>query len=346
QPPLSTDVGDVQQTITIEVICQNDAPIAGDDSYEFHERGAPIFADPLISTVPTVNTPPDPVDLLYNDSDVDLPGDGVDQGFLDVVGNTEPTHATLALTTDVLTVNSDGSFSYEPALLPASDPGTPGVVDSWDELGAFSYTVTWDYTVSDGYLTDTGSVSITIIRVICSDETVRDQDGDVVGAFTLLQPAGDPPKCKPYSVLANAAANAVDFIPEADGGEPELFRGLLAFTPEQQANGEYTLTLIYDPFFDPNDPLYVIQWLELPQCVNPVYQLGLVGDFPGFPAGYQAMLVVDADFDALPLIPGTSDKHSWCWAGDITLPGGGSEVYSIRQVIGLQDPRFGGGGIG
>ena len=325
----------VDLSITINVTCVNDPPVPNgadntEDAYEVDERKPIPLTNPLQFQAVTLEVPA--AGVLSNDTDPE--GDAITVYSVD-------DSATLG----TVSWSADGSFSYTPTILAEEDPWTagdplPNPVDSWEEIGVFSYTDTFSYVAQDsgGALSSSATVTITVHRVVCSEETVRDVDFEVFGAFTLLQADGDPPKCKRYAVFSHGGENEneVDFITEAEDGVAETFRGLLSFKPEQQSAGEYTLGLFYDPDFDPSDPDN-FNPQPLPQCIDPVYELGVV-DVPGFPSGYQTMLVVDADFVALAAL-----GHSWCWAGDITIPGGGVEVETIRQVIGQQDPRFSGG---
>jgi VCBS repeat-containing protein len=146
-------------TVTINVTCVNDAPAANPDNYSTNEN------QPL--TVPTPG-------VLGNDTDVD--GDP-----LTVVSNTPPTRGTV-------TVNPDGSLTYNPAACSA---------------GEESYTASFDYTASDNYQTPAGTDSATVtISVTCvngapeaNDDPVTTNEDTPVVIDVLTNdtdPDGDP----------------------------------------------------------------------------------------------------------------------------------------------------------
>jgi len=274
--------GTLTGSIVIEIDCVNDAPVAVDDTYETDERydsGAGILTL-------TLNVPASGV--LGNDTDVD--GD--------------PLGASGATGSDgSVTLNPDGSFAY-----------TPGAHD-WLAGGEhFSYVDTWDYTVSDdpSGATDTGAVSITVHRVICSAETVTDVDGDYSGSFTLLTPNIG---CKRYEVDADATTQSVTFTPDPREGQPEaFFRGELTFAPQVLSqDGTFSLGLVYDP---DNDGPLASKTLQV--CENPVFEAGKIVSAT-IPTG-----------------------ETWCLASALsvasaTTPG---ELTTLFQVYGAEDPEF------
>ncbi|MDJ0747510.1 MAG: Ig-like domain-containing protein [Xenococcaceae cyanobacterium MO_167.B27] len=110
-------------TVTIEITGVNDAPIANDD------EGSSLTTDE--KTAFTTGN------VLINDTDVE--GDTLNVTGIDTTG-----------TLGTVTNNGDGTFSYDPnGLFKDLNTGE-------------SATDTFSYTISDGFLTDTATVSITI----------------------------------------------------------------------------------------------------------------------------------------------------------------------------------------
>jgi hypothetical protein len=98
--------------------------------------------------------------VLTNDTDA--------EGAITVTANTSPASG-------VLVVNLDGSFTYEP------EPDFFGVV-------------TFDYTASDGELTDTATVTLTVLdvaepmdRLVCTVDPIEFPAGETPEAFDLVQ---------------------------------------------------------------------------------------------------------------------------------------------------------------
>jgi large repetitive protein len=153
----ATDSGGLSDTatVTINVACINDAPVANPDSYPTNEN------QPLTIPAPGV---------LGNDTDVD--GDP-----LTVVSNTPPTRGTV-------TVNQDGSLTYNPAACSA---------------GEESYTASFNYTASDGQVTDDTTVTITVACINgapeANDDPVTTNEDTPVVINVLANdtdPDGDP----------------------------------------------------------------------------------------------------------------------------------------------------------
>ncbi len=268
--------GTLTGSVVINIECVNDAPVAVDDAYETDER------DPLGPV--TLNVPAPGV--LGNDTDVD--GDTLEASNATGAGGS-------------VTLNADGSFAYTPG------PHVWGPEE-------FSYVDTWDYTVSDGNSgTDTGAVSITVYRVICSDETVTDVDGFYSGSFTLLTPEIG---CKRYEVDADATAQSITFTPDPREGQPQaFFRGELTFAPQVlNEGGTFSLGLSYDP--DNEGPL---ESRTVQVCLDPVFD----------PTGR----IISATIPT---------GETWCFAGALSLASAttGGEITTLFQVIGTEDPEF------
>lgn len=268
--------GTVSGTVTINVTCVNDAPVADDDSYETNERDS--------SGLVTLN----------------VAAPGVLDGDTDADGDTlTASNATATAQGGTVVLNANGSFDYTPA---SSYP--------WDD-DEFSYNDTWDYTASDpSTASDVGTVTVTVHRVICSGETVSDQDGNISGSFTLISEIDE---CKRYEVDADSVTETITFTPGV--GEQAFFRGALSFTPQTlNAGGTFSLGLDYDP--DNEGPLEpkVVQ-----VCLDPVF-----------------------DGDGLIVSATLPSGETWCFAGEVsqasaTVPG---EIVTVFQVYGTEDPKF------
>jgi len=154
--------------------------------------------------------------VLGNDTDPD--GDG-----LTAIAETGPAHGALDL-------NADGSFTYSP---------------DFGYFGPDSFT----YRAADGAdVSAPATVSINVVKVICTDETVDDTDGAVSGAFTLI---ANEFACKPYSVTADEATGVVDFF--LGGADTQPFRGYLEFAAQAAPGGVNGQPLQYDPVGDGAD---------------------------------------------------------------------------------------------
>ncbi len=125
-------------TVTITVTPVNDAPVANDDSYSVDE-------DTVLNIAAS--------GVLTNDTDID--GDG-----LTAVLDTD-------VTSGILNLNSDGSFSYTPTL-------------------NFNGLDTFIYIANDGVLTDTATVTITIAAV--NDTPVANDDPTVLYSVSPYDP--------------------------------------------------------------------------------------------------------------------------------------------------------------
>ena len=279
--PLSNVADETTGNLSFTV---NSQPVAVDDSYEMNER-----ADENQAAILEVAAP----GVLGNDMDDD--GDP-----LTASDPTAPTNGGSAV------LNGDGSFTYTPAT------DYPWVDDE------FSRVDTWDYTVSDGNGgSDIGTVEITVNRVICTDETVSAEDGDVFGAFTLLSTSNPDEPCKAYAVAASEGETTEDDLitltVPGDGNEA-AFRGELTFSPEPlDDNDDFVLSLEYDPDNEGEEP-----FRPLLICESATFEGGLV---------------VDAT------IP---EGETWCNAGWVSRASNdvAGEINTLVQVFGKEDPGF------
>ncbi len=200
-------------TVTLTVDPQNDAPLAGADSATTDEDA--LLAQPAPG-------------VLGNDSDVD--GDSLSAALVD-----GPAHGDL-------TLNADGSFSYQP------DPNWNGI-DSFtyaahDALSA-SATVAVTLTVSpvndaptataDAYsLVENGSLSIPASGVLAND---TDVDGDSLTAVLDSSPA--------HGSLTLGAEGGFSYTPDTDWNGSDSFT-YHAFDGLASSDG-VTVTLTIDP---------------------------------------------------------------------------------------------------
>lgn len=235
---------------------------------------APVAVDDAYD-VPeqTTETPFVTLNVVSNDTDVDL-------DTLTATAVTDPTNGTAEVVA--------GGIRYTP------------------DLG-FRGTDTLTYTVSDGGLTDTATVTLTVFPVICSAQTVSDTDGAVSGTFTRLT---DSQVCKRYVLDADATTGTVLFTPQ--GAFDVAYRGTLNFGPRlaPTGTGELSLLLEYDPLggtaFRP------VRW-----CVDPVFDPSGVVTSATLPVG-----------------------ETWCVASEATTGVAGGQVQTIWQVYGVDDPNF------
>jgi hypothetical protein len=265
-------------------------------------------------------------EVVLNDTDVD---DANSALKVAEVGIPEGTGLT---TQTSVGVSADGrSIEFTP------------VVD-WAE-GVFEVQVTIPYAVRDDEVDETeevdetasdvegtldgeggvseGVLTVTVKRVVCSEETVDDLDETetqtAFGSFTLI---AEEPICKAYSVDADAANQVVTFVPGEGDSVP--FRGFLSFNPVTlSSDGTFALGLEYDPTGEGIEANY----RALQVCLSPVFDA--------------AGLITSA---TLPLTPEADDgdaRETWCLAGAVTRAvGDAGELTTMFQVYGEEDPNF------
>ena len=142
---------DSSATVTITVTGVNDAPVANDDGYPTDED------TPIDIAVPGV---------LGNDTDLDS-GATLTIDDYDVTG-----------TLGAVSLNDDGSFSYDPTV------GFDGLDDGETDFDSFTYTVT------DGLATDTATVTFTVDGRNDAPVAVADADLAVKNAPRVVAAAG------------------------------------------------------------------------------------------------------------------------------------------------------------
>lgn len=170
---------------------------------------------------------------------------------------------------------------------------------------------TFTYRAFDGHaVSNEATVTVSVLRVMCSEDTVTDSDGDVTGTFMRLS---DELSCKRYTLDADAGTSSVLFQPVAVDGEPDVtYRGVISLgaKPAPGASGALNLLLEYDPELD--DTYKPVQW-----CSDPVFDDSGAVTTATLPIG-----------------------ETWCIASETTRADGTSEVVTTWQVFGQDDPRF------
>ncbi|GAA0892976.1 hypothetical protein GCM10009122_26550 [Fulvivirga kasyanovii] len=159
---VSDDVLTDEGSLTISISPVNDEPVAIDDSKSTVEN--------TTLTVSADNG------ILANDTDVD--GDALTITEFEVGGTTYPAGTTANLTEGSLTINGDGSYTFVPAT---------------DYTGTVPQIT---YTVSDGHVTDEGTLTINVTEIANNAPVAVDDTNSVDEGSTLSVSAAN-------GVLAN-----------------------------------------------------------------------------------------------------------------------------------------------
>jgi len=222
------------------------------------------------------------VDIYVLNGDTDVDGDTLTVGSVDTT-NTQGS-----------VVNNGSYVTYTPAT---------------DFVGPD----TFDYTASDDNGgTDTASVTVTVIDVICTDETVPFQSpsGIVNGSITKL---GGDEVCKRFDLVATDPSGedpaTILFVPQ--GSEPATYRAALTLGDDAGAN-PLQGQLEYDP---ENDGTFKF----VPWCDSATFVSGVVTD-ASVPTG-----------------------DTWCIASELTVVisiADPSRTTTTWQVFGRDDPNF------
>jgi hypothetical protein len=151
-------------TVTMTVTCVNDAPVADDEAVSGAIGNTTLVVDDPSDAAPSATGPHKTItgDLLAGDTDVETPG---------ALSITPVTKATAQ--GGSVTIEADGDFTF----LPTSGCGGS------DSFG---------YTLSDGDLTDTGTVTITIADCVwyVDDSAAPGGDGRSTAPYNALAPLG------------------------------------------------------------------------------------------------------------------------------------------------------------
>ncbi len=193
---LGTDVSDGTLVLNLDgsFTYTPDADFNGSDSFTYtvdDSVGATSNTATVTITVNAVNDDPVATDDAYSvDEDASLTGENVLDNDTDVEDTTPG--GTVTLGTDVsdgsLTLNSDGTFTYDP------DPDFNGT-------DSFTYTVT----DSDGATSNEATVTITVDPVndapVAGDSSEStDEDSTVDGSFNVSDSDGDDPAGMTYDI--------------------------------------------------------------------------------------------------------------------------------------------------
>jgi predicted glutamine amidotransferase len=169
---------------------------------------APVGVDDTLSTDEDVPLSIDAAILLANDTDIDGPA-------LSVTAVSSPLHCTVALSNSTVTITPDADFN-----------------------GAAEF----DYTLSDGTLTSTAHVTVTVVPV---------DDAPVPAADSATTAEDTPLSLLPATLLANdtdidGPALSLTAVAGATNGTVSLQSGNVVFTPAADFNGtagfDYTVS--------------------------------------------------------------------------------------------------------
>ena len=205
---------------------------------------------------------------------------------------------------DVLTPTNVGSISPVGSTAVANADGTVTFTPVAGYTGPASFT----YKANDGHLTsNTATVNLTVFPVICSNDTVTDSDGGVIGSFTRLD---DSFNCKRYTLDASSANGTIRFKPS--GAATVDYRGFVSFGP--------------GPVPTPGDPVL----------------LGLDYDPAGGTAFRPVQWCAAPQFDTNDLVTSATIPagETWCIASADTRGNAQGDLVTTYQVFGHDDPVF------
>jgi VCBS repeat-containing protein len=189
-------------TVTVTVTNQNDPPTAYDDSYPANEDNVLTVTDPGV---------------LSNDTDPDVG---------DTLTVTPSPYNTTSAQGATVTVNADGSFSYDPTNATALQALAPG--ETVDD--------TFSYTVSDGNLTDSATVTITVSGIDDAPTAVDDADTtpeETAVTISVLTNDSDP---------EGDAISITDITQGTNGTVVDNGNGTLTYTPDTDFVGQDSFT--------------------------------------------------------------------------------------------------------
>jgi uncharacterized repeat protein (TIGR01451 family) len=279
----------------------------GPDSFTYTISDGSLMSTATVNlTVTPVNDPPVAVNDSYTTSKnnaltIAAPGvltndSDIDGGALTVVSSTAASHGTV-------TANADGSFTYTPAL---------------NYSGADSFT----YTISDGSLTATATVNLTITpsnaaptAINDSYSTAEDTTLTIAAPGVLANdtdPDGDPltvttSTSPSHGTVAMSANGSFTYTPAANYNGPDAFTYTIS---DGSLTSTATVNLTVTPVNDP------------PVAVDDSYS---TAEGTALTIAAPGILVNDSDpdADALTVISSTSPSH-----GTITVNANGSLTYT------------------
>jgi hypothetical protein len=192
---------------------------------------------------------------------------------------------------------------------PNGDAHVEGTAIRYTPDPNFIGTDTFTYRADDTHAqSNEATVTVTVLRVMCSGEEVTDVDGQVEATFVLLTPGF----CKPYTLDAvHSSSSFVLFEPV--GASKVDYRGVITFGPEAaelNPEGALQLLLEYDPEGGDN--------------FRPV------------------KLCVDPEFDASGNVTAAEipAEETWCVASETTVAQGEGEIATTWQAFGHDDPKY------
>ena len=260
-------------------------------------------------TVAAVNDPPVAVD---------------DEAFIDAATTANVLIDVLANDTDIdgpsLTVSAaDTTGSNGGSITVAAD----GSSLTYTPPPNFTGSDTFNYTVSDGEFSDTGTV--TVYELFECNETLSVTDGTISASYERLNGGG----CdgKPYSLDIDeiTAGLAVHFQPRPQSGTPvndcsdtpedcdAEFKATLIFGPRIKDNAPDTGTLYYDPVAQDDPNAVVLR--EMPWCVFDPFADGVTDRRAALPEG-----------------------DSWCIVSVSTTIASGTQTTTEWITYGIGDP--------
>jgi hypothetical protein len=152
-------------------------------------------------------------------------------------------------------------------------------------------------------------VNITVVPVICTNETIHTTDGGVNGSFTRLT---DNAPCKTYRLQASATDGTLLFKPA--GADMVDYRGFVNLGPPTPPSGPGTLndTLRYDPAGGTD-------YRPMPWCLNPQF---------------------DGTHNVTSATIPSGNGDTWCIASADATPDVNGVVSTTWQMFGHDDPRL------
>jgi len=191
----------------------------------------PIPPPPLTPPPPDVNVAPDAKNDKYSvgeDSILTVGGSGVRSNDIDANGDTLTVSLVTGVTTGILTLNANGTFSYDPN-------------GQFESLGkGQTATETFTYLVSDGQGgTDTATVTLTILGK---------NDAPVAGADAVTTNEDTAITIAPATLLGNDTDTdasdtlIISSVQGATNGSVALVGGNVVFTPPTDYNGPASFT--------------------------------------------------------------------------------------------------------
>jgi VCBS repeat-containing protein len=233
--------------LTLTIDSQNDAPVANPDSYSTDEDTRLVVGAP---------------GLLSNDTDVDFPGDSLSVVVENIVSD-------LGVS---VTVNADGSMSYDPTSLPAFQQLTNGqsIADTFvyrivDAAGARSLGATVTVTirgVDDAPLAVNDVYSVGVGQSTPLDVLVNDSDVD-----STIDPSSIVIKANPsFGRVSVNASGIITYTPEGGFRGNDVFRYTVKDTAGNESNEAAVSIVVNSAPVAGNDAAFTFK--SLPVDIN------------------------------------------------------------------------------